>query len=138
MRRGSLWSRTMAVPGTETRRLGGETESGADPGYPARGGLGAVLLLTMALAIAAFSVLAAVVMALSSPTLLPPPLGEQHQNAETILYLASFALILPASVYLAQRVAARVEAGPNAAGLDVLAWGLATAMLAALIGAKAS
>jgi hypothetical protein len=127
----------MAVPGTETRRARGGAESGT-PGAPALAGLGTILLLATALGIAAFAVLAAVVLAVTSPTVLAPPLGEQHQNAETILYLAAFGLILPVSVLLAQRIATRVEAGPNAAGLPALAWGLTAALLAVLVAAKAS
>src|SRR6476660_4414458 len=105
MRRGSLWSRTMAVPPTETRRARGGAGAGrAEPQAGARAGLAPTLALSIALGLGVFAVLAAIVTSLSTPTDLPAPLADENQRAETLLYLIAFFAILPAVLVLVPRL----------------------------------
>ena len=56
------------------------------------------------------------VLILTSPTPLPPPLVEQEQDVETALYLAVFALILPAALIAVPRLADAIAARPQRRG----------------------
>jgi hypothetical protein len=130
----------MAVPGTETLRPAREGAGGGAGAGPSRqrAGLGVTLALVVALAVAAFAVLAAVVMSVTSPTRLQPPLGEQHQNAETFLYVVTFAVLLPGALLAVPRLADRVASGPNGEALPGLAAALVGTLALALLAAKAS
>jgi hypothetical protein len=129
----------MAAPGTETRPgRGGAQAKRGEPEAGARAGLAPTLALSLALGLAAFTVLAAIVVSLSTPTPLPPPLGEENQRAETLLYLAAFLVILPGALFAGQRLADRIARGPNATGLPLLVWVLVIALMGGLLAAKAS
>ena len=127
----------MANSGADTRR-----ERGAPSTQPTRppsiagpqAPLGPTLALTVALAIGLFVVLLGLVLILTSPTPLPPPLGEQEQDVETALYVAVFALILPAALIAVPRLADAIAAGPNAGALSLLvAFLVATLAVAILV-----
>ena len=47
--------------------------------------------------------------------------GEQNQDAENLLFLLAFAVVLPAALVLVPRIADRIAAGPNGPGLEALA-----------------
>ncbi len=86
----------------------------------------------MALAIGLFVLVLGPALILTSPTPLPPPLDEQEQDIESALYLAAFAIILPAALIAAPRLADTIAAGPNAGALSLLV-ALVVATLAAAI-----
>ena len=88
----------------------------------------------MALGLAAFAVVMAVVMLIVEPVPIVPGgvLGEQRQDAETALFLTAFLLVLPLALTVAPRIADAIAAGPNAAALPALS-GLLLAALAAAI-----
>ncbi|MEK6326346.1 MAG: hypothetical protein AABM66_02320 [Actinomycetota bacterium] len=90
------------------------------------------MALTVALAIGLFVLVLGPALILTSPTLLPPPLSDQEQDVESALYLAAFAIILPAALIAAPRLADTIAAGPNAGALSLLA-ALVVATLAVAI-----
>ena len=71
----------------------------------ARAPIGQTLAVAIAFAVAASAVLAALALIALPATTLPPPLPEQHQDAETLVYVLAFAAILPAALLAAPRVA---------------------------------
>ena len=103
-----------------------------------RAALGPTLALSVALSIGAFMLAAPLAMALIEPTVLAPPFGEQNQDAESLLFLLAFAVLLPASLIAGPRLTDRIAAGPNGAALSGLAGALSAGLLAALLFAKAS
>ncbi len=68
----------------------------------------------------------------TDPTIIGGGLAQHKQNAESFLYLFSFAVILPFWLWLGPRVADRIQAGPSGEGLSALA-GLLAGLLAAAI-----
>jgi hypothetical protein len=92
--------------------------------------LGPTLALTLTLAVACFAVLMAAVMLHSTGTSLGPG-QEEHQSAESTVYVIAFGLILPAAVILVPRLADTIAAGPNGGGLSLL-----TAVLVATLAAS--
>lgn len=96
----------------------------------ARAPFGPTLALTVAVAVGAFALIAPLALGLIEPTQLRPPFGEQNQDAETLLFIAAFALILPAAVIVVPRVADRVGARHGVGAVS----GLAALLLAALVG----
>jgi hypothetical protein len=103
----------------------------AAPGEARRADFGSTLALTVTFAFACFALLMPVLMLAVHPTPIPP-FGEQHQDAESALYVAMFLLILPLALIVAPRLADAIAAGPNAAALPSLA-GLLAMTLAATI-----
>ena len=51
-------------------------------------------------------------------TRLPAPFPTHHQDAETLIYILAFALLVPVGVVIAARIADRIAAGPNAAAFS--------------------
>ena len=95
------------------------------------------VVIGASLAVAAFTVAAAVVMSVIEPVTLPPDIGgEQNQTSESALYLLSFAVLLPLAAIFGPRLADRIAAGPNRLLLSPLAAFLATALLVALLTAR--
>ena len=90
--------------------------------------------LTLTLALAAFALVAALVMLTIEPKPLPfSGFGTERQDAETLLYAVAFFLVLPLAAIWVPRLADRIAAGPNAAGLPVLTALLAATSLAAVL-----
>ena len=90
--------------------------------------------LTLTLALAAFALVAALVMLTIEPKPLPfSGFGTERQDAETLLYAVAFFLVLPLAAIWVPRLADRIAAGPNAAGLAVLTALLAATSLAAVL-----
>ena len=83
--------------------------------------LSAAIALSVCIALATFGVLAPLVHWVVPATELPPPFTEQHQDAETLLFILAFAFALPLSLLAGPRVADRIAAGPNAASLGAAA-----------------
>ena len=95
--------------------------------------LGPTLALTVALAIGLFVTVLGLVLILTSPTPLPPPLVEQEQDVETALYLAVFALIMPAALIAVPRLADAIAVGPNAGALSLLVAVVVATLAAAIL-----
>lgn len=126
--------------GTDTRRRRGASSTwptGPPRIAAPRAALGPTLALTVTLAVGCFVVVLAAVVLLVDPTPVPglAPLV-QRQDAETALYLAAFAVILPVALIAVPRLADAIAAGPNAAVLSALAASLATTMIGSLIVAR--
>jgi hypothetical protein len=94
--------------------------------------------LATLLAVAAFMAVMPLVMSAIPGHDLPPPFSPQHQRGETASYLLAFAVIAPLALIAAQRLAPALAARAGDGGLSALTALLATALLAALIGVKAS
>lgn len=105
---------------------------------PARADLAAALALSVCAALAA-ALLAGVVGYLAIPlTRLPAPLPDHHNDAETLVFVLSFALFVPLAARYGPRLADRIAAGPNGAALGALAPLLALALLALALAVKVS
>ena len=105
--------------------------------------LTAEITLAVCLTVAGFALLALAAMRLIPPVELAlAPGGEQHQDAETLTYIATFVLLLPASLLLGSRLAGRLceRLGPRGTTLAVatLAALLAAGLLAARGGSALS
>jgi hypothetical protein len=94
------------------------------------------LVLTLVLAFASFALLMSLVMLVVEPE----PIGylgvSQRQDAETALYLAAFAVILPLALIAGSRVANAIATGPNASVLSPLAGILLSTLAAAVLLAR--
>ena len=101
-----------------------------------RAPLGPTVALTMALAVACFGIVLAVVMLLSSPTELPAFHAEENQQAESTLYVIGFVVILPLALVAVPRFADAIARGANGSALSVLTGLLVAALAAALIVAR--
>src|SRR4051812_23801715 len=97
-----------------------------------------VLALTVTLALAAFLLAMSALLLVDHPTQLPAPLGEQNQDAETALYLVTFAVILPLALVAVPRLADAIAAGPNGASLSALAGLLVASLAATVLGVRLS
>jgi hypothetical protein len=111
------------------------------PGPPEPAPLGPTLALVVALAFGGFAVVMSLVMLIHRPTPLPMPfpslgLPSQNQRAETLSYLLAFAVVLPAALLAAPRLARAVAAGPNAPGLPILTGGVAGSLALVLLGLR--
>lgn len=105
---------------------------------PARADLPAALALSICAALAA-SLLAGVVGYLTIPlTELPAPLPDHHNDAETLVFVLSFALFVPLAARYGPRLADRIAAGPNGAALGALAALLALALVGLTVAVKVS
>jgi hypothetical protein len=107
------------------------------PADPERAPLAATLALVVIVAIAAFAVLMPVVLLVDRPTALPPPFPAQNQDAETLLYLLAFFVLLPLALVGAPRLADRIFRGPNGSALLALTALLAAALAGVVIAVKA-
>lgn len=95
---------------------GGETTASA----PGRAPLGLAVALGAGLAGAALLALIPVVMAAAPVTELPDPLPDHHQDAETLLFVLSFAVLAPLGVAGGSRLADRMAGLLGASGLSAL------------------
>ena len=121
--------------GMETRRRAGASVDSSAP--PPVAPLAATVAMTMTFAVAAFGAVLALTLLLVEPSPVPglEPLG-QRQDAESLLYVVAFALVVPAALVLVPRIADRIARGSNAAGLPVLAALLAAGLMASLVVAR--
>lgn len=103
-----------------------------------RGDLGVTIAMTGILAIGSLMLLAPIVRAVVPITVLPDPFLDHHQDAETLLFLAAFVVVLPASVWAVSRTLARVSAGPNGDAISALAALLTAGLVLVLLVARAT
>ena len=118
---------------TDTRQSGGDPtpeHRRATPEAAGQAPFAPTLALTVTLAFAAIAIVIGVVLIVDRPTALGPVLPAQNQDAETLLYLLSFLVILPLAILGGARLADRIAAGPNAAGLSLLSGVLALTLSA--------
>src|SRR5215207_8520196 len=104
----------MATQQADTRRR--RALSDRPPSQPAvqRAALGPTTAITLALAVGCFVLALTGVELVTTPKPLPAPLpGTENQDAESALYVISFALILPAALVAVPRVVDAIAAGPN-------------------------
>jgi hypothetical protein len=105
---------------------------------PAAAGYGQTLVLTVTLAVAAFLGVMALAILGSHPQLaglgvLLGRVNQQNQSAKAAVYLTTFVVILPASLWAALRLSDRIAAGAGEAGLTALCALLAGALAGMLI-----
>ena len=82
--------------------------------------LGAVIALSASISIGAVLLVGPLLWDRLPVTDLPFGFASHHQDAETLIYLVAFAVLVPLGVLVAVRVSDRVAAGPNASGLSAL------------------
>jgi len=105
--------------------------AGQPSGDVQRADFSPTLALTVTLGYAGFAVVMSLIMLAIEPKPLPfHGFGEQRQNAETLAYVAAFAVILPLAVIAGPRLADAIAAGPNTAALSFL-----TALLSSTLAA---
>lgn len=104
----------------------------------AHGDFAATLVLTVILALAGFALLTSVVMTIVEPQPIPGLDLSQRQSAETALYVAAFAVVLPLALLGSHRLSGAIAACPNAAGLPALAWSLAASLAVVLVAVRLS
>lgn len=95
------------------------------------------LALTVEIAGAAFLTLLGLVLLVNHPVAIPCLPLTQNQDAETLLYLSAFLVILPLALVLGPRLADRIAGGPNRSGLQALTGLLWAALALAVIGMRA-
>ena len=94
--------------------------------------------MTVVLALGAVAVLLAVVMLLVEPEPIVGLGTGQRQDAESAVYLLTFAAILPLALYLGPWIARRIEEGPKGAALPAIAGLLACALATAVLVVRLS
>ncbi len=103
-----------------------------------RAPIGATLALTIAAVVALFGLAAPLAHAVIAPTALAPPFTEQNQDTETLLFVLTFAVLLPAALVFVPRVADRIAAAEGAPALGGLAAALTVALVGLLVLVKVS
>ncbi len=93
--------------------------------------------LTVAAALAASLTLAAAAYLLLPPVQLPEPFADQHQTAETLIFLLTFTVILPLAVWRVPRLADRIAKRSPAAAAGAAALSGST-LVAALLFVRVS
>ncbi len=115
----------------------------ADERRIARAPYGPTLAITVALTVAAFLGLMAIVISASHPDTaglgaFAGRVNQQNQSAKSFLYVAAYLVILPVALVTVPRLADAVAATPNRAGLAALAGGLVASLAALLIAVRLS
>lgn len=85
------------------------------------GPLFALIAVAVAIAAGLFLVLGPLARHILPTTELADPFADHHQDAETLVFVVSFAILLPISLIASGRIADRVWRGPNSGGLSALA-----------------
>ncbi|MGH9289457.1 MAG: hypothetical protein ACRD0V_14410, partial [Acidimicrobiales bacterium] len=94
--------------------------------------LGPVIAISVAFALGALLVIAPLVWVVLPTTPLPEPFPDHHQDAETLIFLVAFALLVPFGVLTAPRIADRIATGPSSGALSTVA-GLLSGGLALVV-----
>ena len=100
--------------------------------------LGPLIALSVLLAIGTLALLAPILLSVLPGVDLAAPLEDQHQDAETLLFLIAFGVLLPLSVIASGRIADRILAGPNRDGFSAAVGALAIGLILALLATKAA
>lgn len=103
-----------------------------------RAPLGPVIALSVVSVLGVLLIFATIARRLLPVTELPDPFADQHQDAETLVFVVCFAILLPLSVVLIPRIADRIAAGPNRSGISAIAASLSAALAVALLLTKLS
>lgn len=116
----------------------GSAPGGSEASVAARAGFAATAALSVCAALAG-ALLAGIVGYLALPvTDLPAPFPDHHNDAETLVFVLSFAAIVPLAAWLGPRLADRIAAGPNAAALDAISALGALALVGLTVAVKFS
>jgi hypothetical protein len=107
-------------------------------GEPASAPLGPIVALSVAIAVGVFLILAPIARHLLPVTELRDPFADQHQDAETLMFVVAFAVLLPLSVIVSARIADRVSTGPNRSGFSALCASLSAALAVVLLVTRLS
>ena len=126
----------MASVDTTATARGSAERSAHEPGRTAS--LGPLVALSIVIVIGLLLILAPIARQLLPVTELPAPFVDQHQNAETLIFIVCFAILLPASALVSPRIADRIAAGPNRDGLSALVAALSGGLALALLLTKLS
>jgi len=128
----------MATQQADTRRRRALSDRPASQPAVQRAALGPTTAITLALAVGCFVLALTGVELVTTPKPLPAPLpGTENQDAESALYVISFALILPAALVAVPRVVDAIAAGPNESGLTFLAPLLVATLAASILLTRA-
>lgn len=123
-----------------TRTAAGPGEPAPDRNAmtPAAVPLGVTIALSSLLAIGTFTLIAPILRGIVPVTTLPDPLPDHHQDAETLLFVLAFAVLLPFGVWSGARISDRIATGPNADSASALTALLTGLLTLVLIGARLS
>lgn len=113
-----------------------EEFGGARSGRERAGPFGPLLAITLTLAVACFLVCMALLLLAVQPDVLNPGFWfgpQQNQTAKTTLYVVAFAVILPLSLVVGQRLVDSIAATPNGSALATLASALAGSLAATIL-----
>lgn len=99
--------------------------------------MGPTLALTVAIAAGACLTWLGLVLLINHPVAVPCLALTQNQDAETLLYLSAFLVVLPLALVIGPRLADRIASGPNGSGLQALTGLLAITLALAMLGIKA-
>lgn len=115
-----------------------EPGTGPAPAHAANAApLGPTVALTVVLGMAAFALVMALAALLVTPKPVPGLTGlTQRQGMESGLYVMALAIVLPAAVILAPRLANAIAAGANRAGLSLVAAIVAGTFAASIVIAR--
>lgn len=94
--------------------------------------LGPEIGLSVSLSIGSLLVVAPLLWRLLPVTALPEPFPDHHQDAETLIFVVAFGVLVPLGVFCSARISDRIAAGPNAGALSAVV-GLLTAGLALVV-----
>ncbi len=114
------------------------TPANAQNATDASAPLGAVIVLSASMVIGAVLALAPVLWHILPITELDAPFPSHHQDAETLVFVLSFAVLLPLAIVGARRVADRISAGQNRRAFPVITTMLCAALSLVVIGTRIS
>jgi hypothetical protein len=103
-----------------------------------RAPLGPTIALAASLALGAVFVLAPLVWWVMPTTDLPEPFPTHHQDAENLIFILAFAVLLPLGVLASTRIADRIAAGPNGDSLSSTAAALCAGLALVVIVTRVS
>jgi len=94
--------------------------------------------LVLTIAVGAFFLIAPIVHAAIPAVVFPPPFPDQHQDAETLLFVLAFTVLLPCSCAFVPRLADRIVAAADAPTLSGVAALLAAGFMVAGLAVRAA
>ncbi len=108
----------------------------ATEGADARAPLGVVVALSVALVLAGGLLVAGVLWEVVPPTDLPAPFPDHRQDAETLIFLVTFGVLVPAGVIASLRVTDRIARAGRSASLSARVALLSAALAVLVLGAR--
>lgn len=113
----------------------GRTASG-DTDRAASAPLGAVIALSITIALGAALLVAALLWQVLPPTDLPEPFPDHRQDAETLIFLVTFGFLVPGGVLAASRASDRVVTAGRASSLSGAVAVLSAALALVVLGSR--